>query len=205
MDEKFKEEISHIRQMMEKSTRFLSLSGWAGILAGTYALIGAYFAYRIVYTSKTIVYNDIYNGTITNEVLQLLGIALIVLVLAIASAIFTSSNAAKKSGEKLWSPVSIRMFANMFIPLISGGVLSIILLQKGTIGLIAPVTLMFYGLSLILASGYTYSNIKILGILELILGLLAAYFQGFGLYFWAIGFGVFHIIYGIFMYLKYKK
>jgi len=205
MDKKIQEELLHIRSMMEKSTRFLSLSGWAGIMAGIYALTGAFFAYRIIYRSRTIIYYDIADGIFSKGSVILLGIALAVFLLTIATAIYTSSKTANQSGKQLWTPAAIKMTFNMAIPLLAGGILSIILIQKGAIGLVAPITLIFYGLSLVLAANYTYSNVKILGIFEIIIGLIASYYQGYGLYFWALGFGVFHIIYGIFMYLKYKK
>lgn len=205
MNDKIQDELLHIRSMMEKSTRFLSLSGWAGIMAGIYALTGAFFAYRIIYRSKTIIYYDIADGIFSQGAFILLGIALSVFILTLATAVYTSSRTAKKSGKQLWTPAALKMTYNMAIPLIVGGILSIILIQKGTIGLVAPITLIFYGLSLVLAANYTYSNVKILGIFEIIVGLIASYYQGYGLFFWALGFGVFHIIYGIFMYLKYKK
>lgn len=205
MNTKIQEELSHIRSMMEKSTRFLSLSGWAGIMAGIYALTGAFFAYRIIYRSQTIIYYDITGGIFSKGAMILLGIALVVFLLTLATAIYTSSRTAQKSGKKLWTPAALKMIFNMAIPLVTGGILAIILIQKGAIGLVAPVTLIFYGLSLIAAANYTYSNVKVLGVFEIIIGLIASYFQGYGLFFWALGFGVFHIIYGIFMYLKYKK
>jgi len=205
MDTKIHDELKHIRSMMEKSTRFLSLSGWAGIMAGIYALTGAFFAYRIIYRSRTIIYYDITGGIFSQGAMILLAIALTVFLLTLATAIYTSSRTAQKSGKKLWTPAAIKMMYNMAIPLLTGGVLLIVLIQKGAIGLVAPVTLIFYGLSLIVAANYTYSNVKVLGIFEIIIGLIASYYQGYGLFFWALGFGVFHIVYGIFMYLKYKK
>ncbi len=205
MDTKIQEELKHIRSMMEKSTRFLSLSGWAGIMAGIYALTGAYFAYRLIYKSKTIIYYDFVDGKFSTGAFILLGIALAIFVLTLATALYTSSRTTKKANKKLWTPAAIKLIYNMAIPLVVGGILSIILILKGTIGLVAPVTLIFYGLSLILAANYTYGNVKILGIFEVIIGLIASYYQGYGLFFWALGFGIFHIIYGIFMYLKYKK
>ncbi len=205
MDTKIQEELKHIRSMMEKSTRFLSLSGWAGIMAGVYALTGAYFAYKIIYKSPTVIYYDIVDRNFSTGAFILLGIALAVFILTLATALYTSSKTAKKANKKLWTPAAIKLIYNMAIPLVVGGILSIILILKGSIGLVAPVTLIFYGLSLILAANYTYSNVKILGIFEVIIGLIASYYQGYGLYFWALGFGIFHIIYGIFMYLKYKK
>ena len=69
----------------------------------------------------------------------------------------------------------------------------------------APATLIFYGLALVNASKFTFEEIRSLGIVQIILGLLASYFIEYGLLFWALGFGIMHIVYGIVMHLKYEK
>jgi hypothetical protein len=58
---------------------------------------------------------------------------------------------------------------------------------------------------LINASKYTFNDIRYLGFCEIILGLGAAVYVGYGLYFWALGFGILHIIYGAMMYYKYER
>jgi len=68
---------------------------------------------------------------------------------------------------------------------------------------VAPLTLIFYGLALVNASKYTLSEIRSFGIAEIVLGLIAMAFIGYGLLFWAIGFGLLHIIYGIIMHVRY--
>jgi hypothetical protein len=65
--------------------------------------------------------------------------------------------------------------------------------------------LIFYGLALINASKYTYNDIRYLGISELLIGLCSTLFLGYGLFFWAAGFGLAHIVYGALMYFKYDK
>ena len=65
--------------------------------------------------------------------------------------------------------------------------------------------LLFFGLALLNASKYTFGEIKILGISEIILGLVSMYWTSLGLLFWAIGFGLFNIIYGVYMYVKYER
>jgi hypothetical protein len=71
--------------------------------------------------------------------------------------------------------------------------------------LAAPACLVFYGLALIQGSANTFDEIRYLGFSEIILGLISASVPGYGLVFWAIGFGVLHIIYGVIMYNKYDK
>ncbi len=192
-------DIAEIRSMMERSSRFLSLSGWAGIMAGIYALAGAFVAWKLLsFNPDSIVYT-----TDTSVSLLLLGV--IVLALAIGTAIADSFQKAKKRGEKAWNITSKRLLASMAVPLVTGGILVVILVLKGLMGLVAPLTLIFYGLALHNAGRYTFKEIKFLGIAEIFLGLVSSYFIEYGLLFWAAGFGVVHIIYGAYMFYRYKR
>jgi len=204
-EEKYISDIQEIRSIMEKSSRFLSLSGLSGILAGIYALIGAYMAYRIFYFSDEIIYSSLSQQAVTNNVVKLIILALSILILAIGTAILLSYRRARKTKSPIWDSTSKRLLINLLIPLVTGGILILILFSKGVIGLIAPLTLIFYGLALVNASKYTYTEIRNLGLFEILLGLLSAYYIGYGLLFWAIGFGVLHIVYGTMMYFKYER
>ena len=81
----------------------------------------------------------------------------------------------------------------------------IILLLKGLAGMIMPVALLFYGLALFIAGKYTYQDVRALGIIQILLGLLSSYFIEYSLIIWSLGFGLAHIIYGIFIHAKYEK
>ena len=107
--------------------------------------------------------------------------------------------------QPLWNHQTKRLLINLLISLATGGIFSFILLLKGFIGLVAPITLLFYGLALVNASKYTLSEIRSLGLLEIALGLISTYYIGYGLLFWAVGFGALHIVYGVLMHLKYEK
>lgn len=199
-------DISEIRSMMERSTKFLSLSGWAGIMAGIYALIGAYIAYGVLYFNPDeIVYESFSRGIYSEDIFELLFLAGTVLLLAIGTAVYFSNRKARRRNETLWNATSRRLLLNMGVPLVVGGVFILILLSKGLIGLVAPATLLFYGLSLYVASRYTYEDVKVLGLVQITLGLISSYYIGYGLLFWAIGFGVCHIIYGIYVHFKYER
>jgi uncharacterized membrane protein YidH (DUF202 family) len=195
-----------MRSMMERSSKFLSLSGLAGIMAGIYALAGAYIAYKIFYFNPDeIVYNTIRSGSVSSSLLQVILLAVLILVLALGTAIYLSYKKADKRGEKLWNPTARRLMINMAVPLVVGGLLILILISKGLIGLVAPFTLIFYGLALYNASKFTYEEVRSLGLIEIALGLVSSYFVGYGLLFWALGFGVVHIIYGIYMHYRYER
>ena len=196
------QDIAEIRTMMERSSRFLSLSGWAGIMAGIYALAGVWVAVSILgFHPNRMVYHF---GT-ASERLQLLGLGAVVMVLAISTAMLLSSRKAKSKGENGWNATSRRLLFNMGVPLVAGGVLILILFQNELAGLVIPCTLVFYGLALFNASKYTLDEVRYMGLIQTGLGLLAAGFIEFSVILWAVGFGLVHIGYGIYIYFKYDK
>lgn len=202
--DKYLSDIKDIKDIMDRSTRFTSLSGLSGVSTGIIALVAAYLAYNTGYAvESTHEYADSYGSRWQDISSRLFLIAIVTFVLSIISGLFFTYSKAKRNRQKLWDKQAIRLFINLLIPLATGGILCIILYLKGYIGLIAPLTLIFYGLALVNASKYTLSEIRSLGLLEIILGLISTCYIGFGLIFWAIGFGVLHIIYGLLMNNKY--
>lgn len=199
------QDLATIRGIMEKRTKFISLSGLSGILAGIYALIGAYLAYRTIYYSENTVYKAYRNGEWSPEIIKLLAIAFSVLVLASLTGLILSMRKAKRLEQRFWNPSAIRMITSFAVPLITGGIFVSILLLRGHAGWISSALLLFYGLSLYSAGNYTFSDVKTLGILQILLGLIAAIYPGYGLLLWAIGFGGLHILYGSIMYFKYER
>lgn len=186
--------------MMERSSKFLSLSGWAGVLAGIYALIGAYIAYAIFAFDPQGA-----GATEDPNMARLIGLALLVLVLAVGTAILLSLRQARKSGDRIWNPASEQLLVSMAVPLVVGGILLLILLSKGLMGLLPPMMLVFYGLALYGAGRYTFTEIRFLGLIQMGLGLIGAWFTDHGLLLWAIGFGILHIVYGLYIHLKYER
>jgi hypothetical protein len=208
------EDLAQIRKIMEKSSRFLSLSGWSGVFAGIYALIGAaivYFDVKILSSkSEMLTYSNYIREGSEQELLHrkmvFLGIlAIVVLLLSLITGYLFSKSKAKKKGFSMWDANSKRVLVNLSVPLIAGGVFCLFLIKHGALGLVAPATLLFYGLALYNVSKYTYQEIRYLAISEIFLGLVACYFYGMGLLFWSIGFGVLHIVYGLLMYFRYEK
>lgn len=196
-------DIAEIRSMMERSSKFMSLTGWAGIMAGLYALAGAVIAWKVFdFNPDELFYKNTNPGSGFLNVFLLSGL---VLVLAIGTAIFDSYLKAGKRGEKAWNALSRRLLANMSAPLIAGGILILLLIFNGIIGLVAPLTLIFYGLSLFNAGNFTFNEVRILGIVQMTLGLISCYFIGYGLLIWTIGFGLAHVVYGIYMHYKYER
>jgi len=192
-------DIAEIRSMMERSSKFLSLSGWAGILAGAYALAGAWISYSVYEFNPNEPFYS--HGQLHQVILLAIG----VFVLALITAIYFSKRNANSKGETIWNSTSQRLIANMAVPVLTGGILILILISKGLMGLTIPSMLIFYGLSLFVAGNFTIKEVKLLGIIEIILGLASVFFIEYGLFFWVIGFGVFHIIYGTYMHFRYER
>ena len=196
-------DITEIRTMMERSSKFMSLSGWAGIMAGVYALAGAWIAYKVIQFNPVEIVGD--SGVLPGSVSRVILLALSVLVLALSTAIYFSRRKASQREEKAWNATTKRLLMNMAVPLVAGGLLILVLISKGLIGLMVPSSLIFYGLALYNAGRYTYEEVSMLGIIQIGLGLLCSYFMEYGLLFWSLGFGVVHIVYGIYMHYKYER
>jgi len=198
------QDLTEIRSMMERSSRFISLSGLSGVFAGMFALVGAYIAYNRILADNEGEYLNLLENTPLLRFIVIDGI--VVLTFSLIFAFYFTARQAKRKGLKLWDNTSRRLLVNMGVPLIAGGFFCLILLQQAP-HLIDSATLVFYGLALINASKYTYDDVKYLGYIEVVLGLACGLLNEWriGLLFWSLGFGVLHIAYGIVMYKKYER
>lgn len=219
-EQEIKSELAAIRGLMERSSKFISLSGLSGILAGIYALVGAAVAYKLIEDdplhrsletlSRKVLGNAdsaglFYGGNKSILEVKLFITALIVLIASILTGYVLSARKAKQKGQAIWGQTSRLLLFNMAIPLVAGGLLMLIMLLRGHFGIISSTSLIFYGLALVSAGNYTFTDVKYLGLCEIVLGLIAACVPGYGLLFWAVGFGVLHIVYGGMMYFKYDR
>lgn len=197
------DDLRSIREIMERSVRFISLSGWAGVLAGSYALAGAAYAYNRLYLPGSL---HLRSELISMSTLwELLFAAVIVLVLSVSTAILLTVRKAREQGVRYWNQAARDLLYQAGTPLVAGGLLTIALVWRGYWAVAAPSTLVFYGLALFSASRITWKEVRTLGLLEIILGLTGVMLPGYGLFFWAAGFGLLHILYGFFMYRKYER
>jgi len=208
-EEELHDELASIRNIMERSSKFISLSGLSGILAGVYALTGAVAAWFVIKDNPTTVTHNLslfeVFGNLITLFTSLLIIALIVLLASIITGVILSIRKAKQKGESVWNKTSRLLLLNVAVPLLTGLAVIILLFYKGDLTYTVPVMLIFYGLALFNASNFTYTDVKYLGIIDILLGLATALFPEYSLWAWAIGFGVLHIIYGSIMYLKYDR
>ncbi|HWR74573.1 MAG TPA: hypothetical protein VN276_02990, partial [Bacteroidales bacterium] len=202
------EDIKVIKKIMEESSRFLSLSGLSGIVAGLLAIAGAVAANLIINGAPAA--EEWYSVPLTADpawhrsTVLLFADMAAVLVLSLAAAVLFSSRKARKSGLSAWTPVTRRMLASLLLPLVTGGLFIFITLSRVPANVTIASTLIFYGLAVISAGKFTFGEIHRLGVLEVLTGLVCLLVPQWSVFIWALGFGVIHIGYGLFMHLRYK-
>lgn len=203
MNDKHYEDLQHIRSMMERSSRFISLSGISGIIAGIVALIASFIAYDLIKSSGGDYFGNKHINLSASLTGKLIITCLATLVIAVFFGIYFTVQKSKRNNLTIWNSLSKKLLSSLLIPLVAGGIFCLALFYQHHFGFIAPSMLIFYGLALMNASKYTFSDVEYLGYCELVLGLAALFLTGYGLIFWAIGFGLLHIIYGFMMQKKY--
>lgn len=204
------ENLKEIRSLMERSSKFLSLSGLSGISAGVVALIAAY----VVYAQKVALTGDTTPKAIfdANAYAEgddfktfLLKTALITVLAALILGVYFTIRKARKESKTVWNSLSKKLLINLMVPLVAGGIFCLALMFHGVLWIVPSATLLFYGLALFSAAKYTVRDVEYLAISEIVLGLLSLVLTGYSLLFWAMGFGFLHIFYGTIMYWKYEK
>ena len=183
-------QISEIRSIMNRSSKFLSLSGLAGVVAGVIGLAGTWAAMRIM------------EGEREGMLASMIALGFGILLSALLASILLTIRQAKRKGLPLWTRAAELLVFSLFIPLVAGGVLCTALVLREAYELLPATMLLFYGLGLFSASQFTHSELRQLGYVQLGLGVLAAFLPEQGLLFWGAGFGVMHIVYGLLMHFN---
>jgi hypothetical protein len=194
--EQYVNEIKAIRQMMEQSSRFLSLSGLSGILIGVYAIMGAILANFMLHDPGL---------SNSDLVAQLFILSIIILAASLLTVLVLTYRKTLRDGHKIWNKGTRLLLLNLAVPLASGGILTGIFISRGFYGTVAPALLVFYGLALVNAAKFTRQEIYYMGICQIAIGIIAALLPGYALLFWSFGFGVIHILYGAIMHFRYDQ
>ncbi len=198
------DDLQTIRSIMERSSKFLSLSGLSGVLAGIIALIGAAIAWLFILRDQS--YGEFLSDMRYGSAAPLLAAdAFLVLILAFSGAALFSYRKSKKAGLPFWNPTTKRVLQHLTIPLATGGLVILLLIFRKQPELVVPAMLIFYGLALVNAGKFTFGEIHYLGLTQIALGLLAFWFTNQGLLLWALGFGVMHMVYGAVMYFRHER
>lgn len=199
-------DLQAIRSMMQRSSKFVSLSGWSGVMAGIYGLLAAYIAQEHFSFDPTAMEAAGVAGLNAYAALSgMMALAGGLLVLSIGTAAWMAQQKARKQGEMVWTAASCRLLAELAVPLLTGGSLLLSLAWMGYHSQLLPTSLLFYGITLYQAGPVTYTALRILGLLNITLGFFALLLPQQAMWFWAAGFGLLHIVYGLFIHFRYEK
>jgi predicted lysophospholipase L1 biosynthesis ABC-type transport system permease subunit len=201
----YEKDIASIRSIMERSAKFISLSGLSGVMSGIYAVSGALGAYYLLYYPYSPFGFRFYYANEKEVVVKLLVIGFVVLAASLITGYLLSRKKSKRLDIAIWNKASQQLLQDLLIPLVTGGLFIIILLSRGYFVIVASACLIFYGLALINGSRTTFKELRYLGFTEIVLGLVSALLPGYGLIFWAVGFGGMHIVYGVLMHYRYDR
>lgn len=196
------ETLQDIKRMMERSSRFISLSGWSGIAAGICALAGAWIAHSRI---KLYYEQEFPTGCAGCLKKDLFIIGICVFAAALCVAFLFTFLKSKQEGVAIWGNTARRLLWNTLLPMVAGGLMLWRMIELKQYEFIAAGSLIFYGLALVNGSKYTMGEVRWLGYGELLLGIINLWFSRSGLLFWAMGFGILHIIYGASVWWKYDR
>lgn len=199
------EVLTEIRSIMHKSSRFLSLSGWSGIWAGITALVSSGVAYTVIEDTAAYSDKETERVMIDGPLTAMLLLAIATFVIALLGALFFTWRKNQKAGEATFTGAARKLAVSMMIPMGAAACFILFFIQNHHFAYIAPASLVFYGLTLINSSKYTFTDIRYLGLSEVIIGCIALIIPDMGLYLWAFGFGIMHIVYGTIMWFKYDR
>jgi len=203
-------QLTEIRAIMERSSRFISLSGLSGVGAGVVALAGTALGhYYLQQQYGEQGYLRLFQTSAGERLAALpflLGLAVVMIVAALLAAVFFTLRRTRRDGlRSMWTAPARRLALALLVPLVAGGLFCIRLFLSGAPELVVPGLLVFYGLALLNGSKYTLEEIKYLGLTMVGLGLVALLLPSYGLLLFGAGFGLGHIGYGLLMYNRYER
>lgn len=125
--------LAEIRSLMERSSRFISLSGLSGVMAGIYALAGAAIAWYLLNQEGVVLEDGLLRRAASESLrLELLLVGIGVLVLALATGIWLTIRKSRKTRQSIWDKTAKQLFFSLLIPLATGGILCLIFMTSNT-------------------------------------------------------------------------
>ena len=202
--------LNEIKDLMKKSSRFQTISGLSIIIIGIYASIVSLGAWLLLSNHEPYSWLpswsvDLAINTPGRTWVAIL-CALALVVVSFGTVCIMSYAKTKRQNHQVSFDQTVRRpLLHFFVPAITGGLLCLAMLLQGHYGLTSSFMLVFYGLALINCSHYTTSSIALLGYGELLLGIIDCFLISHGILFWFLGFGLWHIVFGIFFTLNSHK
>ncbi len=180
------ENLRVIRQLMERSTKYSTFSGFSGILAGAASITGCLVTRSLSQTDPA-----------AFRVAFLVTWSLVILFAIGADYLLTKRRAARV-GKRVLSRLGKQMFLASAPGLGTGALLTLYFLRHNLLGDIYPVWMLCYGIAVCAVGLFSQREVSYLGAAFLLAGAATLLFcPTFGLPMMAVTFGAFHILYGI--------
>jgi hypothetical protein len=180
------EDLSFIREAMERATTVTSVPGWGGAAMGVTAVVAGWVASRQATPAEWL-------AVWLGEAVVALGIGGVTMV---RKAELTGSSLRTRTG---------RLFVNGFVPpILAGAVLTVACYYLGLTRVLPGVWLLLYGTAVVTAGAFSVRLVPIMGACFMVLGAVAfAVPAGYGDWLMALGFGGLQIGFGIVIARRY--
>ena len=185
------ENLRMIRQMMERSTKHSSLSGFSGIIVGLWAIIG------VAVTRLAVQPNRAHHWLA--YIAEFAATWAAVLVLSILTDLLVTKRRAALVGKHVFSKLGTHIVGAAAPGFTAGFVLTMYLLQQQRIGEVYGFWMLSYGLAICAVGLFSVRPVLFLGWAFLLAGAATLFLpHAWGLGMMALSFGGFHIAYGLY-------
>jgi hypothetical protein len=175
-----------IRETMERAGSFTAVSGWGQVAIGITALIAAYA------------------GSLQSDVYVWLGVWGLEALLALAIGGWTVAWKAHSAGLPMLSGPGRKLALSMAPPLVTGAILTIVLVEAGLVAPLPGMWLLLYGTGVVAAGTFSVRIVPVMGLCCMLVGFVALLSPpAWGDMLMAIGFGGVHIVFGLLIAWRY--
>jgi hypothetical protein len=186
IDARAADHLRYIRETMESAAEFTAVPGWGGVAMGITALAAAFLAAR--------------QATPRAWVAVWLAEAFV----AVAIAAPAAATKARRANSSLFSGPGRKFVLSFAPPIVVGGLLTLAMFQLGAVSALPGVWLLLYGTAIVTGGAFSVRAVPIMGLCLMALGGAALFVPAaWGDMFMAAGFGLIHMVFGIWIALRY--
>src|SRR6266705_5563301 len=178
--------LSYIRETMERASAFTAVPGWGQVAIGVTALVATYIA----------AHQPTARGW--------LGTWLAEAIISLLIAGWLMDRKARRLGTPLLSGPGRKVAFSLSPPMVVGALLTVVLFRSGLTGAIPGMWLLLYGTGVVTGGMFSVSVVPVMSICFMVLGATALFVhEAWGNWLMAAGFGGLHIVFGSIIARKY--
>ena len=178
--------LTFIRQTMERATAFTAVPGWGGVGMGVLALAAATVAETRITRTEWL---------ITWLATSALGLTL---------GGWTMASKARRAGTTVFSYSGRRFVLSYVPPLLVGALLTGVLVRAGLWSALPGTWLLLYGTGVVTGGAFSVRVVPLMGLCFMVLGAAALFSPAsWGNLLMAAGFGLLHIVFGLIIARRY--